>query len=128
MPRNLAITKRVSLAGAYDGWTDDAYAIVTPASYVDRMEISNLVGGDKSNSELLQLELDLVKEHFVSGKLFVTDDAGNPQLDDMSADDLDEIVAASQILYMAITGITADPKGSSTETATSPTPTPTPAP
>jgi hypothetical protein len=122
MPRTLAIGKRVSLEGLYEGWTSDAYAIVQPASYEDKITLASYVTDNISNADGLKYELEAVKKHLVSGKIFIQGEAGDLKLDDLQPTDLDDMVAVTQRLFIAMSGLDADPKDTPTETATSPMP------
>jgi hypothetical protein len=119
MSRTLAIGKRVSLEGIYEGWTSDAYAIVQPASYEDKIQLNNYIDSKITSADALQYELDSVKKHLISGKIFVLDDTGALKLDDLAPSDLDDMVAVTQRLFIGMSGLDADPKDTQTETATS---------
>ncbi|MEC5150869.1 hypothetical protein [Cryobacterium sp. GrIS_2_6] len=119
-----AITKRVSLEGVYDGWTKEAYAIVMPISYAGKIEINNYGEAGKTQSELLEFELKIAKEHFLNGKAFFLSNSGDSILEDLSGEDLDSMVDLTQRLFVAINGGTVDPKGLPIGTETSPTKTP----
>ena len=113
-----AITKRVSLENVYDGWTSEAYAIVIPISYAGKIELNNYAEADRTQSELLEFELKITKDYFVSGKGFFLDDKNVLTLENMTSDDLDTMVDLTQRLFVAINGGTIDPKGLPIGTAT----------
>jgi hypothetical protein len=113
---SLAISKRVNLEGIYDGWGPDTYAIVTPLSYADKIEVNELAIAGKSQAELLKYELEVVQKHFVSGKgQFVTDE-DLKVTDDITTNNLGDMVELTQRLFMAINGVNADPKDTSIKT------------
>jgi hypothetical protein len=120
MTRQLAISKRVSLEGVYN-WGSGAYAIVTPATYADRIEMSKLIAATPDNETALNYELDTVKKHFVSGEGYFVNE-NNPSetvLDALTADDLGDLVEVTQKLFIALSGLDASPKDIQTQTATS---------
>ncbi len=119
--RRLAITKRLSLEGIADGWGSECYALVSPASYAEYIEFAGLSDEGKSNTELLQFQLDFVKKHLVSGKVNVINDANETVLDDLLPEDIDASKELADKLFAEIVGVSLDPKASSTETATSET-------
>lgn len=118
MPR-FAITKRVSLAGIYEGWTDEAYAIITPATYADKIGINELVDSNPDGATALKFELVVAQDHFVSGKGFVLGMDDTLELGDIAKEDLSDMVDLSQRLFIAIArGLDADPKDTPTPMAT----------
>jgi hypothetical protein len=125
MPRQLAITKRVSLEGLADGWTTDCYANVSPATYAEYIDFANLSTEGKTNAELLAYQLDFVKKHLVSGKVNILGTDGKLELADILPEDLDASKDLADKLFIEIVGVNIDPKASSTVTATSSTSEPT---
>lgn len=123
--RRLAITKRVSLADVADGWTDDCFAVVTPASYAEYIDFGKLSDAGKTNAELLQYQLKFVKDHFVSGKANFLDDDGKTILDSLTAEDIDASKELADKLFAEMVGVSLDPKALATATATSPIKEPT---
>lgn len=111
--RHIAITKKVSLADLSEGW-DDCYAIVRPATYREYREFADGKIEDLKPSEQLALEMDIVMNHFVSGKIMVLGDDGEAHLEDMNAEDVQESVPLANKLFFEILGIKLDPKGSVT--------------
>ncbi|MEB0287232.1 hypothetical protein QN355_11770 [Cryobacterium sp. 10S3] len=120
MPRQLAITKRISLEGLSEGWTSDCYALVTPASYAEYIDFADLTDAGKSNTDLLKFQLSFVKKHLVSGKVNILDDKGQLELDDLQPEDVDASKDLADKLFTEIVGVNLDPKASSTATETSP--------
>lgn len=126
----ITITKRVSLSGMSDGWGDDCYAIVTPASYQDYDELGNLDTSKLTRAEDIKLQMNIVKKHFVEGKLRPW---GSDELVAMQADDVYASVEIANRLYSEIMGLKLDPKDSTaaspdvgTPSATTPTVEPQP--
>lgn len=124
MPRRLAITKRVNLEGIGEGWTTECFALVTPANYNEFIGFTKLQDEGKSNTELVEFQLDFVKKHYVSGKVLTLNDENEQVVDDMQSEDIDESKALADKLFGEIVGINLDPKDTSIATETSPTQTP----
>lgn len=125
MPRQLAIAKRVSLDGIAEGWTTDCYALVSPATYAEYITFSDLQSEGKTNSELLQFQMDFVKKHLISGKVNVLTDAGKTELDDIQPEDIDASKDLCDKLFAEIVGVSPDPKDISMSTGSSSTSEPT---
>ncbi len=105
MARQLAIAKRVSLAGVGPDWGDECYAMMLPARYTDMVEADQI--DQKTKVEQVQFQIDFLKKHFVSGKVKVF---GSDELADMEADDVAASVALSDLLFAACMGDDLDPK------------------
>ncbi|WP_323512676.1 hypothetical protein [Subtercola sp. RTI3] len=110
----------MSLADIADGWTDEAFALIRPATYGDRIELTEFTDSAPSRAAQLKYQLDFTKARVVSGKVFVLDDKGQLVLDDYQPGDLDASNELNDKLYLEINGITLDPKDLKTETETSP--------
>jgi hypothetical protein len=106
----------VSLEDLADGWTSDAYAVITPASHTEYRELIAIP--DDNKPALIDYQEAMVKKHLVSGKVFVLDDQGAMNLDDIQPEDALESSGLSNRLFAEIMGVTADPKGTPTPTAT----------
>lgn len=121
------IVKKVSLAGLMEGWDDDCYAYVRPATFEDRKgfrELSNL-----SDDAATEWQSNLVSTHFVSGKVRALNSSDLFALVDMEPEHL-TIGAVNDKLAMGIMGFDFDPKdlelaaapASTTEPSTTETP------
>ena len=116
--RRITITKKVSLAGLADGW-DDCYAIVTPADYRTYDELSQLDTSKLTKAEDIKYQMQVVKNHFVEGKIKVW---GSDELVDMKDDDAEASVDFANLLYIEIMGMKLDPKDSGAGNADASTP------
>jgi hypothetical protein len=114
MPRRLAITKRVNLEGLDEGWGPDCYALVAPCSYQERLDLTELQTDDKAKAEVVKYQLDLVRKHFLSGKALFLNDSGEPELSDLTIDDIVESEPLIDLLFLAIMGVATNPKDLST--------------
>lgn len=123
MARRVAITRKVSLAEFADGW-DDCFAIVTLADFSEMQEIAAKDFKSLTDIEAVGFEIEVVMKHFVSGKINVINDAGQAELVDMVAADVQAGPKIADRLYAVIMGVTLDPKGTETAVTNSPTPTP----
>lgn len=93
--------KRLSLANVdLDGWDDECFALVKPATYKDRKEWREL-----KDEGSLEWQHKLVRDHFVSGK--GRDESSN--LVELSLEDTD-INVLNDVLALGIMGINIDPK------------------
>lgn len=101
------IVKKVSLAGLMEGWDDDCYAYVRPATFEDRKgfrELSSL-----SDDAATEWQSDLVSTHFVRGKVRALNGSDLFALVDMEPAHL-SIGAVNDQLAMGIMGFDFDPK------------------
>lgn len=112
--RRVALTRKVSLADYADGW-DDCYAIVTLAGFDEVSEAADNDYSKNTNLENVAYEIEVVKRHFVSGKIRVLGENGQPELVDMTSDDVRASIPIADKLYAVIMGLTLDPKGMPTE-------------
>lgn len=111
--RRLALTKRVSLATLSEGW-DECYAIVRPATYQEYQDFLAFNVADMTPAEQMKVEIDMVTEHFVSGKIVIFDAEWDTQLVDMRAEDIKASLPLANSLFFEILGVKLDPKGSVT--------------
>jgi hypothetical protein len=107
VPERITAVKKSSLAGLSEGWGDECYAIVRPATYSDMIALDGIDRTDKSAAAHFQREL--VRAHFVTGKIKLWSDKGQ-ELVDMTVDDVDCSVAVLDKLFADIIGIDVDPK------------------
>jgi hypothetical protein len=108
--RRVAILKKVDLAPLADGW-DGCYLNVTPATYPEMKEFKNLDPEGMTDEQGLDLMLELIKRHFVNGKIMVADDKGNVTLGDAQKDDIDQFsVEMNNAVFEVIIGQKFDPK------------------
>ena len=118
--RRLAVTKKVSLSDIAEGW-DDCYAIVTKADYATFQLMRNTEVETMSQSEQMKLELQVITDHFVAGKVRILGQSGESVLADMELSDVEGSIELINKLYLEIMGVTLDPKDLSTLMTTSPT-------
>jgi hypothetical protein len=114
--RQIALTKRVSLAEFSEGW-EDCYVLVRPASYKEALEFGALDLKSLTQAEQLEIEMDFIITHFVSGKIQVFDDGevkSGTTLTSMEADDVKASVPMANKIFFEILGIAPDPKGTAT--------------
>jgi hypothetical protein len=111
--RRLALTKRVSLANLSEGW-DECYAIIRPATYQEYQEFLALDVADMTPADQMKVEIEMVTEHFVSGKILILDAEGESQLEDMKPEDIRASLPLANTLFFEILGVKLDPKGSVT--------------
>src|SRR4051812_40020611 len=98
--RQLALGKKVSLAGVAEGWGDECYAIMQPATYPEMLAV-DAVDADKKD-EQVKFQLAFVRKHFISGKVRVT---GETDPVDMVVDDIEASVGITDRLFLGcITG------------------------
>lgn len=120
MSRRIAALKKVSLADFAEGW-DDCYATVRLATLQDYREITTKDFTGAKNLEVVDYEVQVVKEHFVGGKIRVLNDQGEPELQDMQAEDVECLPGLADHLYIAVLGLNLDPKDLRTQMAQSST-------
>src|SRR5688500_6578840 len=115
MARQLALGKKVSLGGIAEGWGDECYAFMRPATYPEMLEVDALDKDDKASQ--VKYQLDFVKSHFISGKVRIM---GESDPVDMTSEDIEaSIVIADRLFLGSITGDTS-PKAQAPQ-ATPPT-------
>lgn len=107
--RRIAITKKVSLASVSDGW-DDCYAIIRPATQQDYLDFASSDPEKLAPADQVKLEVNFVKDHFVSGKINVLGAGNQPELVDMEPDDIAASIDLANKLFFEIMGIKYDPK------------------
>lgn len=110
--RTPAVLRKVSLADFSDGW-DECYAVVRLASYQEFADFANEDLSSLNNIEKVGKEIEVVKRHFVSGKILVLEDGGSTTLEDMTSDDVAATPKLADYLFSIILGVDLDPKGSS---------------
>ena len=105
MPRQLAIGKKVSLAGVAEGWGEECYAVMRPADYDDMLAVDNVDNSDKAAAAEFQKQF--VQDHFIRGMVRID---GDDQPVDMEAADTHATVALCDRLFLACLGDDLDPK------------------
>jgi hypothetical protein len=127
MARQLAITRKFSLSGVADGWTDESFVIYSPVAYGDLKTLRDAAPEGMQETDAIDFTLNFIKSHVISGKIQILDETGNPVVADFEKDDLDQLPPDTiNAMFSALTGVKLDPKGTSTATETSPTLPPTP--
>lgn len=104
--RRVAATRKVSLADFNENWTD-CYVVLLLA---DLQEFRDSIAKDWTGAlqaEVLDFELDTVKQHFVAGKIRIV---GSDELVDMEPGDVTAVPELPDYLYSVIMGIDLDPK------------------
>lgn len=111
--RRPAITRKVDLSDFSDDY-QDCYAVVRLADFEEVSKINETDFTVMTNIDALRFGLQIVKQHFVSGKtrLITTDGVG--ELVDMEASDLGASTEMINSLYLTIMGVTLDPKATTT--------------
>jgi hypothetical protein len=109
MARQLAVTKRVSLAGIAEDWDDDCYALVTPMSIKDYRDFDELKVDGMTEAKAAGIESQFVLDHFVSGRVKILKDDGSLESADMVPEDVTASIDICNKLFYAISGIL-DPK------------------
>lgn len=103
------VVKRVNLAGFSEEWDETCYAMIAPATYEDRKALINSGIKDSDTEALLEWQLKVVTEHFISGKIKVFDgEAFSPV--DMTVEDAVASIDLADYLYSEIMGLGLDPK------------------
>jgi hypothetical protein len=102
--RQLALAKKVSLAGIAEGWGEECFAMMMPADYPDILAADELNG--KPKKEYVEWQFSLLKKKFVSGKVKLL----NGELVDMEADDITASITITDRLFSSFLGEDADPK------------------
>lgn len=108
--KRLVGVQRLSLEGFGDGWGDECYALYAPASYADTLEINDLDVSKLTKREQIEVELKMVRDHFVGGKIKAYTASGEQELSDMTEDDAVATIAIADAIYAAIMGFDFDPK------------------
>ena len=113
MSRRLALTKKVSLADLADNW-DDCFAIVRLATFAEFVEYSNQKPKKAASvTEKLEPIFKVVETHLVGGKIKVfVEGNDDPQLLDITAEDVRSSLPMANKLAAVILGIKLDPKDS----------------
>jgi len=101
------IVKKISLAGLMEGWDDDCYAYVKPATFTDRKTFRDSTKTSDDEAEAFQNKL--VTDHFVSGKVRTLSADGTFELVDLTAEHLN-ISVLNDKLALEIMGFEFDPK------------------
>lgn len=118
--RRVAILKKVSLSGFADGWGDDCFVIVQPASYKQFKEYTQTKVEEMDEAQGIDLITTLVKEQFVSGRIMIIGDDNKPVIADMEKGDLDSLgIDMLNELFTKIMGVNYDPKAIGTEVTSS---------
>lgn len=107
MAAPLVAIKKVSLNGIYDGWDESCFAIVRPCNFKVRIEATEVEG--KTETEQMEFQNKLVKEHFVSGKVMAYQEEKFAAVD-LSADQAVDLPEVSNKLALFILGYDVDPK------------------
>lgn len=111
MPKHLSITKRVSLAGFAEDWTDEAYLRVRLMTNAENKELVEFNQSAHTDEEAEAYGLAVIKKHTIDGKVFAIDDDGSVVLDDFDADThFEDSADLRNKAFFAINGIDADPK------------------
>lgn len=111
MPKHLSITKRVSLAGFAENWTDDTYLRVRLMSNAENKELIEFNKAGHTDEEIEAYGLDVIKKHVVDGKILAINDDGSEVLDDFDAEThFEDSADLRNKAFFAINGIDADPK------------------
>lgn len=114
--RRVAILKKVSLSGMADGWGDDCFVVVQPASYKQFKEYTQTNVEQMNEAQGIELITNLVQEQFVSGKLMIIGDDGKPVNADMEKGDLESLgIDMLNEIFTKIMGVNYDPKALGTE-------------
>lgn len=109
--RQIAITKRVSLSDLSEGW-EECYALVRPATYQEYREFADVTLDGLRPPEVMKLEMDIVMDHFISGRILVFDADGKSNLEDMQPEDVEQSLPLAGKLFFEILGVKPNPKGS----------------
>lgn len=107
--RRYPVIKKVNLDGVSEGYDSECYAYVVPADYQLIQQTQTADVADMSPSEQTDLQLSVVKQQFVSGKIKVFNGT-DFILEDMTADDAVASVAIADRIYADIIGFDLDPK------------------
>jgi hypothetical protein len=111
MSRTIAILKKISLAGLADNWDENSFIIAKPVSYKDYQEYTDLDVKAMDEKAGVKLMIDMVKSHFVSGKLPILADSGEVTIEDAEKDDIENLgVEMLSKLFSEIMGVNYDPK------------------
>lgn len=108
--RRITATKKSSLAGLSEGWGDECFAIVTPATYMDQVELDELDLPKLPQKKQVDVQFDVIRKHFVSGKIKVLNASGEYEMADMEVDDAFASIEIADKIYADIMGFDLDPK------------------
>lgn len=109
--RRITATKRSSLEGLAEGWGPECFALVAPATYADQLAIDDLNLTTKTPKEQIDAQNDVVRAHFIGGKVNLFDPAtGEYTLVSMEVEDCFASVAITDRIYADIMGFELDPK------------------
>lgn len=110
--RTLNILKRFSLSDLGDGW-EDCYVMYRPMTVGDLTTFANMQTDNLTEAQSMQLVVDHLKSHVVSGKVSVLDEAGKPTLEYLVPDDIEMLpFEILETLFQAVSGASIDPKAS----------------
>lgn len=107
--KRYASVKKSSLAGLSEEWDESCYAYVVPATYEDHYPLTDGTVSELSPKEQVEWQKNVVKSHFVSGKIKVFNGEAF-ELADMQKEDVAVSVAVLDKLYADIMGFDLDPK------------------
>jgi hypothetical protein len=111
MSNRVAILKKVSLAGLAEGWDDQCFVVVRPASYKQFKEYIAAKPEDMDEAQGIELITHMVSEQFVSGKIMVLNADNQPELGDATKEDIENLsVEMLNALFTGIMGVNYDPK------------------
>lgn len=109
--RRVGILKKISLSGMAEGWGDDCFVLVQPASYQEFKEYTKTDVETMTETQGIDMITTLAKAKFVSGKIMILDDENKLVLDDMQKDDLDTLgIEMLNKIFTQIMGVSYDPK------------------
>lgn len=108
--RTLNILKRFSLADLGDGWAD-CYVLYQPMTVGELQTFASLKTDTLTETESMQLVVDQLKKHVISGKVSLVDDAGKVSLDDLTPEDVETLpLETLTTLFKVVSGASIDPK------------------
>lgn len=111
MANRVAILKKVSLSGLADGWGDDTYVTVRPASYKQFKEYTQTKVENMTEAEGIELITSMVSEQFINGKIMVLNDKNEPELADATKEDVENLsIEMLNAIFTGIMGVSYDPK------------------
>src|SRR5947209_7601295 len=101
MQERITAVKKSSLAGLSEGWGDECYAMVRPATYPDMIALESLDPSDKA--AIAKYQSEFVRERFLGGRIKIWTSSGQ-QLVDMTVDDVDSSTEVLDKIYADIMG------------------------
>lgn len=107
--KRYASVKKSSLAGLSEEWDESCFAYVQPATYDDQFPLTDGSIQKLTPKEQVEWQTEVVKSHFVSGKIKVFNGEAF-ELADMKEEDVTVSVAVLDKLYADIMGFELDPK------------------